>query len=42
MQAKPPASLFIGFGGITVRENVQQGADWFVTDFQDVVQVLNE
>ena len=34
MQARPPASAFIGYGGITVREKVQQGADWFIHDFQ--------
>ena len=34
MQAKPPASAFIGFGGVVVREAVAQGADWFVTDFK--------
>lgn len=34
MQAKPPASLFIGFGGVVVREKVQQGADWYIQDFQ--------
>ena len=34
MQARPPADLFIGFGGVVVRESVKQGADWFVTDFK--------
>ena len=34
MQARPPASAFIGFGGIVVRDSVKAGADWFVTDFQ--------
>lgn len=32
MQAKPPADLFIGFGGVVVREAVREGADIFVTD----------
>lgn len=40
MQAKPPADLFIGFGGVVVRESVQKGADWFVKDFQDVINIL--
>jgi phosphoserine phosphatase len=40
MQAKPPADLFIGFGGVVVRDNVQKGADWFVRDFQQVIDVL--
>ena len=29
MQARPPADLFIGFGGVVVREKVLEGADWF-------------
>ena len=33
MQAKPPAALFIGFGGVVVREKVRDGADWFISDF---------
>ena len=33
MQAKPPAALFIGFGGVIVREKVRDGADWFISDF---------
>jgi len=41
MQAKPPADLFIGFGGVVVRDNVQKGADWFVRDFQQVIDVLD-
>lgn len=34
MQARPPANLFIGYGGIVVREKVKDGADWFIYDFQ--------
>jgi phosphoserine phosphatase len=41
-QAKPPATAFIGFGGVVVRETVQNNADWFVTDFADVIKVLDE
>lgn len=36
------ADAFIGFGGIAVRDKVKAGADWFVTDFQDVINVLNK
>ena len=36
------ADAFLGFGGVAVREKVQAGADWFVTDFRDVIDVLNE
>ena len=41
-QAKPPAAAFIGFGGVAVREKVKQVADWFVLDFQDLIDVLDE
>ncbi len=40
MEARPPADAFIGYGGVAVREAVEQGADWFVTDFQDLIDVL--
>eukprot|EP00467_Chlorarachnion_reptans_P009728 CAMPEP_0114496158 /NCGR_PEP_ID=MMETSP0109-20121206/5617_1 /TAXON_ID=29199 /ORGANISM="Chlorarachnion reptans, Strain CCCM449" /LENGTH=237 /DNA_ID=CAMNT_0001673405 /DNA_START=221 /DNA_END=934 /DNA_ORIENTATION=+ len=40
MEARPPASAFIGYGGIAVRAAVKEGADWFVTDFQDLIDVL--
>ena len=40
-QTKPPATTFIGFGGVVVRSNVQAAADWFVTDFQDLIYLLN-
>lgn len=33
LQARPPADLFIGFGGIVTRPVVKENADWFVTDF---------
>lgn len=41
-QAKPPANAFLGFGGIAVREKVKQVADWFVTDFHVVNQLLDQ
>jgi phosphoserine phosphatase len=40
MQARPPADAFIGFGGVVVREKVQNDADWFVRSFHDLIQVL--
>ena len=41
MQAKPPADLFIGFGGVVVREEVRTGADLFVTDFKAIEDLLD-
>jgi phosphoserine phosphatase len=40
LQARPPADAFLGYGGIAVRPMVRDGADWFVTSFQDVLDVL--
>ena len=40
MEARPPADAFIGFGGVVVREKVKQGADWFVTDMQELINEL--
>ncbi len=34
MQAKPPADVFVGFGGIVERAVVKKGADIFVHDFE--------
>ena len=42
LEARPPADLMIGFGGVVVREKVRDGADWFVTDFKDLAHALNE
>jgi len=39
-QAKPPASAFIGFGGVVEREPVKILADWFVTDFDDMTKII--
>lgn len=41
MQARPPADAFIGYGGVVVRKRVAEGADWFVTDFQELLEALN-
>jgi phosphoserine phosphatase len=35
-QAKPPASAFIGYGGVVVREIVKKQACWFVDNFGDL------
>ena len=40
MEARPPADVFVGFGGIIVREKVKLGADWFVTDMQELISCL--
>ena len=40
LEARPPADGFIGYGGIVVREKVKQGADWFVTDFAELMAEL--
>jgi len=40
MEARPPAVAFIGYGGVVTRSAVQAGADWFVTDFQDLIDGL--
>ncbi|KAJ0399908.1 hypothetical protein P43SY_008114 [Pythium insidiosum] len=40
LQARPPADLFVGFGGVVARPVVQQNADWFVTDFAELTKAL--
>ncbi|XP_011859502.1 PREDICTED: phosphoserine phosphatase isoform X2 [Vollenhovia emeryi] len=40
LEASPPADAFIGFGGNVVRENVKSRAQWFVTNFDDLIKCL--
>lgn len=40
MEARPPADVFVGFGGNAVREKVKAGADWFVMDFAELISSL--
>ncbi len=42
MQARPPAALFIGFGGVVDRPTVRAGADWYVTHFEELTAVLEK
>lgn len=42
LEARPPADLFIGFGGIAVRQVVKDNADWFVLDFDELVRPLKK
>ncbi|KAK7102521.1 phosphoserine phosphatase-like [Littorina saxatilis] len=42
MEASPPADAFIGYGGNVVRDKVKNNADWFVTDFQELISALQE
>jgi len=35
-----PASLFIGYGGVSVRTKVKAGADWYIYNFQEILRVL--
>lgn len=40
MEAAPPAAAFIGYGGVAAREAVVKGAHWFVSDWEEVLDVL--
>ena len=40
IQAKPPADLTVGFGGIVEREAVRKNADVFVWDFKQLTEAL--
>ncbi|CEG35819.1 phosphoserine phosphatase [Plasmopara halstedii] len=41
LQARPPADLIVGFGGIVTREIVKKEADLFVTDFDHLTKLLH-
>tara|TARA_B110000091_G_C13632996_1_gene397933 strand:+ start:119 stop:814 length:696 start_codon:yes stop_codon:yes gene_type:complete len=40
VEARPPATAVIGFGGNVERESVVRDADWFVYDFDKMVEAL--
>lgn len=42
LQARPPADAFIGFGGIVVRDKVKNEADWFVLDFDEMIDIVSK
>jgi len=42
MEARPPATAFVGFGGIVIRETVKKGSDWYVMDVQEMIDELDK
>ncbi|XP_050296487.1 phosphoserine phosphatase [Anthonomus grandis grandis] len=40
LEAAPPADAFIGYGGNIIRPTVKAKAKWFVTDFNEIYNVL--
>ena len=40
VEAKPPATAVIGFGGGIEREGVRENADWFVRDFEELTALV--
>jgi len=40
LEASPPADNFIGYGGNIVREEVRNGAKYYITDFEKLTQAL--
>jgi phosphoserine phosphatase len=42
MQARPPADAFVGYGGVVVRPAVRDGADLFVSDFAELLRMIEE
>jgi len=41
-QAKPPATSFIGYGGIVERQTVKEKACWYIYNFNDLTHVLDK
>ncbi len=41
LEARPPASFFIGYGGNVVRERVKQEADYFVFSFEELLNLIS-
>ena len=41
LESKPVIDMFIGFGRYAVREKVKQEADYFITDLQEIVSLID-
>jgi len=41
-EAAPPADLFIGFGGNAFRQEVKNKSKWYVTEFQELLNSLED
>jgi len=41
LEARPPASAFVGFGGVVVREAVKKGSDWYAMDVKEMIDELD-
>uniref|UniRef100_A0A1A7XND2 Phosphoserine phosphatase n=1 Tax=Iconisemion striatum TaxID=60296 RepID=A0A1A7XND2_9TELE len=42
LEACPPASAFIGFGGNVVRPQIKERCSWYVTSFQELLKELEK
>uniref|UniRef100_UPI0037E71BC3 phosphoserine phosphatase n=1 Tax=Semicossyphus pulcher TaxID=241346 RepID=UPI0037E71BC3 len=42
LEACPPASAFIGFGGNVIRQQVKAGSSWYVTSFGELLKELEK
>eukprot|EP00944_MAST-04C_sp_MAST-4C-sp1_P011935 g11935.t1 len=42
LEAKPPAKIVIGYGGVVERDIVKENADYFVTNFQELIDIVEE
>eukprot|EP00919_Chromeraceae_sp_WS-2016_P050863 GHVR01120535.1.p1 GENE.GHVR01120535.1~~GHVR01120535.1.p1 ORF type:complete len:236 (+),score=59.74 GHVR01120535.1:366-1073(+) len=40
LQTRPPADAVIGYGGVVIRDTVKREADWFVTNFEEIIEVV--
>ncbi|CAG9857332.1 unnamed protein product [Phyllotreta striolata] len=40
LEACPPADAFIGYGGNVIRPKVKANSKWFLTDFNEIIEVL--
>ena len=36
------ADVFIGYGGVVIRDVVKNGADLFITDMQEIIEPLKQ
>lgn len=42
LEAKPPADIFIGYGGVTERQIVKEKSDYYIKNFQELIDIYHK
>lgn len=42
LEARPPATVFVGYGGVVIRDRVKENADLFITQWSELAEMLRQ